>query len=72
MERMVKSGETSLESRRRSGHDKLEARLDAETKLHGARMEHMEDRYARSEYALRQAEERMGDMQDEVSIATCC
>lgn len=66
MEGIVKSGDLNVEAKLRTGHGQLETRLEGELQRHGARLEDMDDRYARSEDAVRRAEERLGDMQEEV------
>lgn len=64
----MKSGDIGLEEKMKTGHEELETRLEGEMKRHGARLEDMDDRYARSEDAVRRAEEKIGDMQDEVGL----
>lgn len=67
---MVKTGDSKVESKLRSGHAELESRLENDIKQHSALLEDMDDRYARSEDAMRRAEDRLGEMQDEVSTKT--
>lgn len=62
----MKSGDIGLEAKIRTGHEVLETRLEGEMQRHGARLEDMDDRYERSEEAVRRAGEKIGDMQDEV------
>lgn len=66
MEEKFKSRMTELETRLASGHRELEASLESEIRRNGAKLEDMDDRYARSEEALRRAEERIGEVQEEV------
>lgn len=66
MEGMVRTGDLDVEAKLRSGHEKLESRLEGEMKRHSSRLEDVDDRYTRSEHAVRHAEERIGEMQEEV------
>ncbi|CAM9905079.1 unnamed protein product, partial [Sphacelaria rigidula] len=70
VEGMVKTGDSKVESKLRSGHAELESRLENDIKQHSALLEDMDDRYARSEDAMRRAEDRLGEMQDEVNTVT--
>lgn len=70
MEGMLKTGDLDVEAKLRNGHDELELRLERAIKRHGSRLEDMDDRYARSEEAVRRAEDRLGDVQEEVSTET--
>lgn len=47
----------------------MEKSVDSDIQRHGAKLEDMDDRYARSEEALRRAEERIGETQEEVREA---
>lgn len=68
MEEKFKSNMTELETRLASGHRELEASLESEIRRNGTKLEDMDDRYARTEEALRRAEERVGEVQEEVRI----
>lgn len=64
---MVRSGQIELETKTRNGHEELEARLDGELKRHEDRLDDVDDRYEKSESALRLAEGVVGEVQSKVS-----
>lgn len=64
---MVRSGQIDLETKTRNSHEELEARLDGELKRHEDRLDDVDDRYEKSESALRLAEGMVGDVQSKVS-----
>eukprot|EP00752_Nemacystus_decipiens_P012539 g11107.t1 len=66
----LKSELREAEAKLSRGHRELETTLEAEIRRNGTKLEDMEDRYARSEEALRRAEERIGEVQEEVSTVT--
>lgn len=66
MEAMFKSDLKDLEGKVNRGHRELETSLEGEIRRNGVKLEDMDDRYARSEEALRRAEERIGEVQEEV------
>lgn len=66
MEAEFKSDLREVEARLARGHRELETSLEAEIRRNGTKLEDMDDRYARSEEALRRAEERIGEVQEEV------
>ena len=66
MEADFKSELREMEARLARGHRELETTLEAEIKRNGSKLEDMDDRYASSEEALRRAEERIGEVQEEV------
>ncbi|CAM9661521.1 unnamed protein product [Ectocarpus fasciculatus] len=66
MEEKFKSDMTELETRLASGRRELETSLETEIRRNGAKLEDMDDRYARSEEALHRAEERIGEVQEEM------
>ncbi|CAN0312301.1 unnamed protein product [Ectocarpus sp. 6 AP-2014] len=66
VEEKFKSDMTELETRLASGHRELETNLESEIRRNGTKLDDMDDRYARSEEALRRAEERIGEVQEEM------
>lgn len=68
MDTEFKSDLREVEARLARGHRELETSLEAEIKRNGTKLEDMDDRYARSEEALRRAEERIGEVQEEVRL----
>lgn len=70
IEGMVRCGQIDLETKARNGHEELEARLDGELKRHEDRLDDADDRYEKSESALRLAEVVLGDMRIKVSSLT--
>lgn len=69
LETEFKSELKEVEGRMARGHRELETSLEAEIRRNGTKLEDMEDRYARSEDALRRAEERIGEVQEEVNLS---
>lgn len=69
MESVVKSGDSGVEAKLKSGHNELEARLESDMKRQGVRLEDMHDRSARNSDAIKRAEDRIGDMEEEVRCA---
>lgn len=67
METALKSDLSEVEARLARGDRELETSLEAEIRRNGTKLEDMDDRYARGEEALRRAEERIGEVQEEVS-----
>lgn len=68
METAFSSDLKEVEIRLARGHRELETSLESEIRRNGTKLEDMDDRYARSEEALRRAEERIGEVQEEVSL----
>lgn len=68
MDTEFKSDLREVEARLARGHRELETSLEAEIKRNGTKLEDMDDRYARGEEALRRAEERIGEVQEEVRL----
>lgn len=66
METTFKSDLKAMERKVNSGHRELETSLEGEIRRNGGKLEDMDDRYTRSEEALRRAEERIGEVQEEV------
>ena len=66
METALTSGLKDLEGRLASRHRELETSLEDEIRRNGVKLEDLDDRYSRSEEALRSAEERIGEVQEEV------
>lgn len=65
---MVRRGQIDLEGRMRSGHEELETRLDGELKSHEDRLDDVDERYEKSETALRLAEDAVGGVRGKVSV----
>lgn len=66
METAFKSDLNELERKVYRGHRELETSLEGENRRNGVKLEDMDDRYAKADEALRRAEERIGDVQEEV------
>ena len=64
---MVRGGQLDLESKIRSGHEELETRLDVELKRHEDRLDDVDERYEKSEGALKLVEDAVGVVQGKVS-----
>lgn len=71
MESVVRSRDLGVEAKMKDGQDELKQQLEDGMKRHGARMEDMGDQYMESSDAVRRAEDRINDMQEEVR-ASCC
>lgn len=67
MEATLKSDLQKVEGRLARGNRELETSLEGEIRRNGTKLEDMDDRYAKSEDALRRAEDRIGEVQEEVS-----
>ncbi|CAM9382131.1 unnamed protein product [Hapterophycus canaliculatus] len=67
LETSFQSDLSDLEARLTRGQQEIEKSLDSDIQGQGAKLEDIDDRYARSEDALRRAEERIGEVQEEVS-----
>lgn len=68
MESAFNSNLNELEGRLARGQRELETNLEEDIGRNGTKLEDMDERYARSEDALRRAEERIGEVQEEVSL----
>ena len=72
MQTAFKSDLSEVEARLARGHREVETSLEVEIRRNGTKLEDMDDRYARSEEAIRRAEERIGEVQEEVRSAGRC
>ncbi|CAM9424792.1 unnamed protein product, partial [Scytosiphon promiscuus] len=70
LETSLKSDLSDLEAKLTSRQYDMEKSLDSDIQRHGAKLKDIDDRYARSEDALRRAEERIGEVQEEISGVT--